>query len=85
MGVCGHLCPNATQASRVELLVDAHGEPHVELDDVRLLVVTGGQFLRANLETNGFYAPLNPFRSETSSKKKRFDLLPTEMNVTSML
>jgi hypothetical protein len=34
--------PHATQASRVELLVDAHGEPHVELDDVRLLVVTGG-------------------------------------------
>ena len=23
-------------------LVDAHGEPDVELDDVRLLVVTGG-------------------------------------------
>jgi hypothetical protein len=34
--------PHATQASRVELLVDTHGEPHVELDDVRLLVVTGG-------------------------------------------
>ena len=32
----------ATQASRVELLVVAHGEPHVELDDVRLLLVTGG-------------------------------------------
>jgi hypothetical protein len=29
--------PHATHASRVELLVDAHGEPHVELDDVRLL------------------------------------------------
>ena len=26
----------------VELLVVAHGEPHVELDDVRLLVVTDG-------------------------------------------
>ncbi len=39
LGVCVHarMRPHATHASRVELLVDAHGEPHVELDDVRLL------------------------------------------------